>query len=153
MNSLYYRDREGLKFLEWLFMIFFVLFYPMLVSIYPLLPPLIGIAGLIIIYNINRNIIYTISSMLYLINIDLNLSLPFMLSIFSTLLINSFVYPSAKLILRCKICLGVLIIILVDLFYYINLFIYDFILGANTIIADSMLSFYILIDMIIGLLL
>jgi len=64
-------------------MIFFVLFYPMLVSIYPLLPPLIGIAGLIIIYNINRNIIYTISSMLYLINIDLNLSLPFMLSIFS----------------------------------------------------------------------
>ncbi len=83
MNSLYYRDREGLKFLEWLFMIFFVLFYPMLVSIYPLLPPLIGIAGLIIIYNINRNIIYTISSMLYLINIDLNLSLPFMLSIFS----------------------------------------------------------------------
>jgi hypothetical protein len=152
MNNIY-QEREGLKFIEWTAIIFFVVFYPMFVSIYPLLPPLFGVAGLAIINNINRNIIYTVATMLYLIHIDLNLGLPFMLSIFSILLINTFIYPTAKLMIRCKVCLGVLLIILIDFFYYINLFIYDLILNSTTVIADSMLSFYIFIDVIIGLLL
>jgi len=152
MNNIY-QEREGLKFIEWTAIIFFVVFYPMFVSIYPLLPPLFGVAGLMIINHINRNIIYTVATMLYLIHIDLNLGLPFMLSIFSILLINTFIYPTAKLMIRCKVCLGVLLIILIDFFYYINLFIYDLILNSTTVIADSMLSFYIFIDVIIGLLL
>jgi len=152
MNNIY-QEREGLEFIEWSVIIFFVIIYPMLVSIYPLLPPLFGIAGLIIISNINKNIIYTISTMLYLIHLDLNLSLPFMLSIFSILLINTFVYPTAKLMIRCRVCLGLFLIILVDIFYYFNLFIYDLILSSTTVIADSMLSFYIFVDVIIGLLL
>ncbi len=152
MNNIY-QDREGLKVLEWVVILFFVIIYPMLVSIYPLFPPLFGIAGLVIIYNINKNIIYTISTMLYLIHLDLNLSLPFMLSIFSILLINTFIYPTAKLMIRCRVCLGLFLIILVDIFYYISLFIYDFILNSTTVIADTMLSFYIFTDIIIGLLL
>jgi len=152
MNNIY-QEREGLEFIEWSVIIFFVVIYPMLVSIYPLLPPLFGIAGLIIINNINKNIIYTISTMLYLIHLDLNLSLPFMLSVFSILLINTFIYPTAKLMIRCRVCLGLFLIILVDIFYYFNLFIYDLILSATTVIADSMLSFYIFVDVIIGLLL
>ncbi len=141
------------KILEWIFIAFFVIVYPMLVSMYPLVPPLFGIAGLIIIYNINTNLIYTLSTMFYLIHLDLNLGLPFMLSIFSILIINTFIYPSLKLLIRCRVCLSVLLIILVDLFYYINLFIYDLVLDASTIIVDSMLSFYIFIDIIIGMLL
>ncbi len=152
MNDIY-RDREKLKVLEWSIILFFVVLYPMFVSIYPLLPPLFGIAGLIIIHNINKNIIYTISTMLYLIHLDLNLSLPFMLSIFSILLINTFIYPTAKLMIRCRVCLGLFLIILIDIFYYISLFIYDLILNSTTVIADSMLSFYIFVDVIIGLLL
>ncbi len=148
-----YHEREGLKFLEWTVIVFFVILYPIFVSIYPLLPPLFGLAGLIIINYINKNIVYTIATMLYLIHLDLNLGLPFMLSIFSILLINTFVYPTVKLIIRCRVCLGLLLIIIVDFFYYINLFIYDLILNSTTIIADSMLTFYIFIDIIIGLLL
>ncbi|NOZ90509.1 MAG: hypothetical protein GXO60_04395 [Epsilonproteobacteria bacterium] len=152
MNSIN-KDRYSLKLLEWLFMIFAVGFYPMLTSMYPLLPPLIGIAGLVIIYNLEKNVIYTIASMLYLIHLDLNLSLPFMLSIFSVIFINMFIYSTAKLMIRCKVCLNIFLILMIDGFYYMNLFLYDIVFDTKTIIADSILTYYILSDMIIGLLL
>jgi len=149
MNSIR-RDRYSLKFLEWVFIIFAVGFYPMLTSIYPLLPPLIGIAGLVIIYNMDKNVIYPLAGMLYLVHLDLNLTLPFMLSIFSVIFIRMFIYSTAKLMIRCKICLTLFLILLVDAFYYINLFLYDIILDSKTIIADPILTYYILSDFIIG---
>jgi len=152
MDSIY-RDRYSLKFLEWVFIIFMVGFYPMLVSIYPLLPPLIGIVGLVIIHNMDKNIVYPLSGMLYLVNLDLNLTLPFMLSIFSVIFIKIFIYHSAKLMIRCKVCLTLFIILLVDAFYYISLFLYDIILDTKTIVGDPILTYYILSDFIIGFLL
>ncbi|HHD81492.1 MAG TPA: hypothetical protein ENK99_07910 [Campylobacterales bacterium] len=149
MNNIY-RDRYSLKFFEWVFIIFIVGFYPMLVSIYPLLPPFIGIAGLFIIYTMDKNIVYPLSGMLYLVNLDLNLTLPFLLSIFTVIFIKIFIYSPAKLMIRCKVCLTLFLILLVDAFYYINLFLYDIILDSKTIIADPILSYYILSDFIIG---
>jgi len=147
------RDRYSLKFLEWIGIIFIVGFYPMLVSIYPLLPPFIGIAGLVIIYNTDKNIVYPLSGMLYLVNLDLNLTLPFLLSIFSAIFIKIFIYSPAKLMIRCKVCLNLFMILLVDAFYYIGLFLYDIILDTKTIVADPILTYYILSDFIIGFLL
>jgi len=152
MDSIY-RDRYSLKFLEWVFIIFIVGFYPMLVSIYPLLPPFIGIAGLVIIYNTDKNIVYPLSGMLYLVNLDLNLTLPFLLSIFSVIFIKIFIYHNAKLMIRCKVCLTLFLILLVDAFYYIALFLYDIILDTKTIVGDPILTYYILSDFIIGFLL
>jgi len=148
-----YRDRDKIGFLEWSFLGFAVFLYPMLVSIYTLIPPLVGIAGLVIIYNINKNIIYTTAAILYLVNLDFNLALPFMLSISSVVVIKILVYPTAKLLIRCRVCLALLMIMFIDSFYYINLFIYDFMISSDTVIADSMLFVYILFDIIIGLLL
>jgi len=147
------RDEDSLKFVEWVIIIFVVGFYPMLVSIYPLLPPFIGIAGLVIIYNMDKNIVYPLSGMLYLVNLDLNLTLPFLLSIFLVIFIKFFIYHKAKLIIRCKVCLTIFIILLLDAFYYISLFIYDIVLDTKTIIADPILAYYILSDFIIGFLL
>ncbi len=147
------KDIDNIGFVKWLLIIFIVVFYPMLVSIYTLLPPLIGIAGLVIIYNIDKNIVLVVSGLLYLIHIDLNLTLPFLLSIFSIVLIHTLAYPSAKLMIRCKVCLALFLIISIDLFYYINLFLYDFIFNSKTIVSDAMLGLYVLIDIIIGLLL
>jgi hypothetical protein len=145
--------RDNIGFFRWLLILFAVVFYPMLVSIYTMFPPLIGIAGLIIIYNINKDIVFVVSGLLYLIHIDLNLTLPFLLSVFSIVLIHTLVYPSAKLMIRCRICLALFLIIIIDLFYYLNLFLYDFIFNSKTVVADSMLGLYILTDIIIGLLL
>jgi len=152
MNSIR-RDRYSLRFLEWVVIIFIVGFYPMLVSIYPLVPPFIGIVGLFIIYNMDKNIIYPLSGMLYLVHLDLNLTLPFLLSVFSVIFIKIFIYSSVKLIIRCKICLNLFMILLIDAFYYIGLFLYDIILDSKTIIADPILTYYILSDFIIGFLL
>jgi hypothetical protein len=147
------KDIDNIGFFRWILILFAVIFYPILVSIYALFPPLIGIAGLIIIYNIDKNIILVVSGVLYLIHIDLNLSLPFLLSIVSIVLIHILAYPSAKLMIRCRVCLALFLIIIIDILYYTNLFLYDIILGTKTIIADSMLWLYIFIDIIIGLLL
>jgi hypothetical protein len=147
------KDIDNIGFFRWILILFAVIFYPILVSIYALFPPLIGIAGLIIIYNIDKNIILVISGVLYLIHIDLNLSLPFLLSIVSIVLIHILAYPSAKLMIRCRVCLALFLIIIIDTLYYTNLFLYDIILGTKTIIADSILWLYIFIDIIIGLLL
>jgi hypothetical protein len=147
------KDIDNIGFFRWVMILFAVVFYPILVSIYTIFPPLIGIAGLIIIYNINKNIILVISGILYLIHIDLNLSLPFLLSIVSIVLIHILAYPSAKLMIRCRICLALFLIIVIDIFYYTNLFLYDIILNTKTIIADSMLWLYIFMDIIVGLLL
>jgi hypothetical protein len=149
MNSID-RDRYNLKLLEWIFIIFAVGFYPILTSIYPLLPPLIGIAGLVIIYNMDKNVIYPLAGMLYLIHLDLNLALPFMLSIFSIIFIRIFIYSNVKVMIRCKVCLTLFLILLIDAFYYINLFLYDIILDTKTIISDPILTYYILSDFIIG---
>ncbi|NPA61153.1 MAG: hypothetical protein GXO06_02575, partial [Epsilonproteobacteria bacterium] len=144
MGSIYssydYYDRKK-KLVEWVLSVSFMMFYPMLVSMYPLLPPLIGLIGVIIIFNLEKDVVRTLVAMLYLINLDLNLGLPFMLSIFSILIINTFVYPNAKLIIRCKSCLLIFLLFLIDIFYYSNLFVYDFIFGGETIIANSMLWF------------
>ena len=123
-------NRDNIGFFRWLLILFAVGFYPMLVSIYTMLPPLIGIVGLIIIYNINKNVVFVVSGLLYLIHIDLNLTLPFLLSIFSIVLIHTLIYPSARLMIRCRVCLALFLIIIIDLFYYANLFLYDFIFNS-----------------------
>ncbi len=71
MGSIYssydYYDRKK-KLVEWVLSVSFMMFYPMLVSMYPLLPPLIGLIGVIIIFNLEKDVVRTLVAMLYLIN-------------------------------------------------------------------------------------
>ncbi|RUM74359.1 MAG: hypothetical protein DSZ11_04140 [Sulfurovum sp.] len=140
-------------FLSWLPLLGFAIFYPMFTSIYALLPPLIGVVGLFIIYNIDKNKLNSFFGILYLINLDFNAGLPLLLSLVVIILIYILVYPSAKLVINCKKCLAVFLIIFINILYYTTLFIYDFIFSLDTITADATLLFYIIIDLMIGLLL
>lgn len=144
------RDHDEIRLGEWAVLGFAVLFYPLLVSIYTVFPPFIGIAGLVIIYYFEKNWIYALAGTLYLVNIDLNLGLPLLLSVFSIILIYYLVYPSAQLMIRCKSCLSLFLIVVIDAFYYLNLFIYDVIFSAHTIIGDSTLVYYIMMDLLLG---
>ena len=143
-------NRQEIGFWRWIVIIFIVLFYPLLVSIYTMFPPLIGIAGLVIIYYFEKNWIYAMAGMLYLLNIDLNLGLPLLLSSFSVVLIYYLVYSSVQLMIRCKTCLSLFLIVLIDTFYYMNLFIYDFIFSSSAITGDLTLIFYIMMDLLLG---
>ena len=141
------------KSLMWILLLAFAILYPMLTSIYTILPPLIGIVGLFIIYNMEKNKLYTFLGMLYLLNLDFNASLPLLLSLVIVVLVYILIYPSAKLIINCKKCLALFLIMFIDILYYTSLFMYDFIFSLNTIVADSTLIFYVIIDFMIGVLL
>ncbi len=144
-------DRLGLGKKVALFL--FVFLYPMFVSMYTILPPLIGLAGYIFIVNLNSKKVYSLGAFLYLINLDLNLTLPLFLSTAIVVLIFMFMYKPLKRLIRCRVCLIFVLIVLVDFIYYLTLFIYDFIFNTLTVIGDMLLVYYIVIDILIGVML
>ncbi len=146
-------DEDSLSFRKKILLFIFVLFYPMLVSIYTVLPPLIGLAGYIFIVNIDSKKIYSVSAFFYLVNLDLNLTLPLFLSTAITVLILMFVYGPLKRLIRCRVCLLFVLIVLIDFSYYMTLFIYDFIFNTSTVIGDMLLVYYIVIDILVGVML
>ena len=153
MNRFKDYEDEGLTVTKKFFLLTFVLFYPLFVSMYTMLPPLIGLVGYSLIINIDKNKFYMFVSLLYLLNLDLNLTLPLFLSIFISVLIYIFFYARLKLLIRCRVCLLFALITLIDFSYYVSLFVYDFIFNASTVLGDMLLIFYIVVDIFIGVLL
>ncbi len=143
-------DKEKLNFFQKILLISFVLFYPFLVSIYTMLPPLIGLVGYVIMSNLNKNILYAWGGFLYLLNLELNSSLPILLSFFIIIVLYSMIYSSLKLLIRCRVCLIFSLIILIDSAYYISLFLYDIVFDTSSIIGDMFLVYYIVIDILVG---
>jgi hypothetical protein len=150
---MYQKEQKKLSFLQWTSLVSLVAFYPILVSIYTMLPPLIGLVGYIVVTNMDKNRIYALAGMLYLVNLDLNLSLPLLLSVFMVVMVQVLIYPRLKLLIYCQVCLFLILIVVIDFLYYFSLFIYDFIFNSSTIIWDVMLIFYIVVDVMIGVLL
>jgi hypothetical protein len=146
-------DEEGLSFLAKTGLILFVAIYPLFVSMYTMLPPLIGLAGYVLIINLEKEKTYVLAPLLYLLNLDLNLSLPLLLSIFIIMVVYMFVYTPLKRLIRCKVCLLFALIVVIDFLYYCSLFIYDFIFTTTTVLADMLLVYYIVVDILLGVLL
>ncbi len=148
-----FEEEEHLTFLHKVVLVLFVVIYPLFVSIYTMLPPLIGLAGYILIINIEKERTYTLAPLFYLLNLDLNLSLPLLLSIFVIILIYMFVYMPLKRLIRCRVCLLFALMVSIDFSYYFTLFVYDFIFNTTTVLADMLLLYYIVIDILLGVLL
>ena len=146
-------DDDGLSFLQKTGLILFVAIYPLFVSMYTMLPPLIGVAGYALIINLEKEKTYAFAPLFYLFNLDFNLSLPLFLSIFIIMLIYMFIYMPLKRLVRCKVCLLFALIVIIDFLYYLSLFVYDFIFNTTTVLADMLLVYYIVIDILLGLVL
>lgn len=153
MNRFRKFEEESLTWVEKSLLFLFVVLYPLFVSMYTMLPPLIGVAAYFLIINIEKENIYVLAPLFYLINLDLNLSLPLLLSIALSVLVYMFAYSSMKRLIRCRVCLVFALIFTVDLFYYASLFVYDFIFQSSTVLADMLLIYYIVIDILIGMML
>ncbi|MCB4761059.1 MAG: hypothetical protein LGB62_05520 [Sulfurovum sp.] len=135
-------------------LILFVLFYPMLVSIYVLLPLFVGIMGYIIIVEIEKgNIFYFIVASLYLVNMEFNLSLPLLLVFIAILFVYAFIYPYFIYFIRCKVCISLLTVLTIDLVYLVFLLIFDFIFQTNNIILDSILFYSLIVDLLVAVIL
>jgi hypothetical protein len=143
-------DKERLSLLQKVFLVSFVLFYPFLVSIYTMLPPLIGLVGYIIISNLDKNVLYAWGGFFYLLNLELNSSLPLLLSFFIIIVVYALVYSTLKLLIRCRVCLLFALMIIIDSSYYLGLFLYDIIFDTSSVIGDMLLVYYIVVDILIG---
>ena len=146
-------EDDGLSFFQKTGLILFIVVYPLFVSMYIMLPPLIGLAGYVLIINLEKEKTYILAPLFFLLNLDLNSSLPLFLSIFIIVVVYMFIYKPLKRLVRCKVCLLFALIVIIDFLYYFSLFIYDFIFNTTTILADMLLVYYIVIDILLGVLL
>ena len=134
--------------------VFFVLFYPMLISIYVFLPLFIGAMSYVLILGLDKEKSFSLPlAILYLINLEVNLSLPLFLTIISSFIFYVTLYPSLKHFRRCKICKPLLSVIILDLFYLGALFAFDFIFQTQSIVLDNILLYSLVVDMLIVVLL
>jgi len=140
--------------LIWVGILLFILFYPMLVSIYVFLPLFIGAMSYILVDGIDKNRSSSIIiAIIFMLNMEVNLSLPIFLIIISTLLFYVLIYPNLKYFRSCKICRPLLSVILLDLMYLGALFSFDFVFQTQSIVLDTILLYSLIVDMLIVVLL
>jgi len=136
--------------LIWISVILFIIFYPMLISIYVFLPLLIGIMGYVLMQGIEKGkFSYIFIAILYFINLEVNLSLPFFLTIISCLLVYVLFYHHLTHFRRCRICRPVLSVLLLDAIYLGSLLSYDFIFQSHSIVLDNILLYSLVVDLLV----
>ncbi len=140
--------------LLWLIVISFIIFYPMLISIYVFLPLMIGFMGYVLILGIDRpRLSYVFIGLIYLINLEVNLSLPLFLTILTIILFYITIYPQLHVLKKCKVCIPLLSVIFIDLLYFIMLLGYDFIFDESSIVIDQLLLYSLIVDILMVFLL
>jgi len=134
----------------WLSLFLFVVFYPMFISIYVFLPLFIGVMGYVLIQGIEQaKVHYVFIAIIYFINLEANLSLPFFLIFISSLLVYILFYHSLLYFHKCRICRPALSVLLIDAVYLGSLLSYDFIFQTNSIVLDNILLYSLIVDLLI----
>lgn len=142
--------KQGTSSFLWLLGLFFILFYPMLISIYVFLPLLIGAMGYLLVYGLDKGkISFVLLAIMYMLNVEINLSLPLFLILISTLLFYILVYPYLKYFRKCQVCRPLLSVLFLDIIYLMCLFSYDFIFQTKSIVLDEILLYSLIVDMLI----
>jgi hypothetical protein len=122
----------------------------MLISIYVFLPLLIGVMGYIFIQGIEKGKVhYIFIAMVYFVNLEVNLSLPFFLIFISALLVYVLFYHTLIHFRDCVICRPVLTVLLIDAVYLGSLLSYDFIFQTHSIVMDNILLYSLIVDLLI----
>ena len=142
------------RWLWWLGIFALVLLYPMLVSVYVTLPLFIGFAGYLILRGLEgEGWRYLLLPLFYLLNLEINLSLPLMLSLAAVLVYYLVLYPSVLFLKRCPLCVAFLSVLFIDLIYLGLIEIYDFIFTTSSITVNKQLVYSLLMDLLAAVLL
>ena len=147
MNMIYSLIRIPLL---WSLALAFVIFYPMLISIYVFLPLLVGVMGYVLMMGIEKNrLSYFVIPLVYFINLEANLSLPYFLTIIAALLVYVLVFRHLDMFRKCVICRPILSVVLMDLIYLGLLVSYDYIFGTSSIVLDNILLYSLIVDLLV----
>lgn len=142
------------KALFLMIVVFFILFYPMLISIYVFLPLFIGAASYLLVEGLEKQKPrFIFFAAVYLVNLEVNLSLPLFLTIISSFIFYITVYPYLRHFRRCNFCKALLSVIILDLFYLGALFAFDFVFQTQSIVLDTILLYSLVVDMLVVVLL
>jgi len=140
--------------LLWSIVGIFIIFYPMLVSIYVFLPLMIGFMGYVLVLGIKKvRIAYILTSVIYLVNLEVNLSLPLLLSFVAVLFFYLVIFPQFDILKKCTICSPMLSVIFIDLLYFIFLMGFDIVTDQVSIAIDKLLLYSLVVDMMLVFLL
>ena len=138
------------KVIIWVLLIAFISFYPMLISIYVFLPLLVGVMGYLFMRGIETNkIAYVVVALVYFMNLEANLDLPFFLTTITTLFVYAVFYPHLNYFRKCTYCRPVLSVILIDFIYLGTLLSYDFVFQTNSIVLDNILLYSLVVDLLV----
>jgi hypothetical protein len=141
-------------FIPALLLVSFVLFYPMLISIYVFAPLFIGTMAFILIEGVYKEQYLAIFvAVVYFVNLEVNLSLPLFFIVIISLMYYVLFYPSLKEIRRCRFCKPIISVIAINIMYVAGLLIHDFIFGTSSIVFDVMLWYALLADIFLVILL
>ena len=131
-----------------------MLLYPILISMYVFLPLFIGLAGYMVIWGIDgHGVRYIWFPLLYLLNLEANLSLPMFLSLLAILLFYLTLYEKIRYFKRCSVCVGLLSVVAIDIYYFALILGYDFMFETTSIFIDSLLVYSLVFDLIFVVLL
>jgi len=126
----------------------------MLVSIYVTMPLFIGFAGYLILQGLDgKGWRYILFPLLYLLNLEINLSLPLLLSLLAVLAYYLFLYPSVLFFKRCRVCVALISVLSIDLIYFGLIMTYDFIFEIQSIQVNLLLLYSLTMDAILAVLL
>jgi hypothetical protein len=145
-----YIEKDKHKTFFFISIIFFILFYPMFISIYVFLPLFIGASSYFLIEGLEQEKSkFIFFSSVYLLNLEINLSLPLFLTIISSFLFYITIYPYLRHFRRCLFCKAIFSVVFLDLFYLGALFTFDFIFQTHSIELDALLLYTLIVDVLI----
>ena len=95
---------------------------------------------------------YVVIPLIYLVNLEINLSLPLMMVVLATLLYYLTLYERVTILKRCRVCVAVLSVILIDAYYLGSLMIYDLLMDTSSVVIDKLLWYSLIADIVLGVL-
>ena len=135
-----------LIFLFWLLL---VIVYPAIISMYVTLPLFIGFSGLMLVLGIEKEKpVYVILSFLYMLSLEINLSLPILLIEIASIIYYLFILDKLSILKHCKKCIYIITVISINLIYFVLLSGYDFITSQNSIDYNYIILYSIIFDII-----
>ena len=142
-----------LKILFGIILIGVIILYPILISIYVFLPLFIGFAGWSLLRGIDgEGVGYIFFPLMYLTNLEINLSLPLLMVGFATLLYYLTLYERVRMFKKCRVCVAVLSVVFIDLYYLGALVVYDALMDTSSIVIDKLLWYSLLSDIFMAVL-
>ncbi len=141
--------KESMTTIFWALIVAIIILYPILISIHVYFPLFIGLAGYLIIWGFEgHGVRFVWLPLAYLINLEVNLSLPLFLTLLAVLTFYLTLYEKIRYFKRCTVCVGLFSVIFIDLYYFIFVVGYDFMFDTSSIIIDSLLLYSLVFDLI-----